>query len=334
MESQRDETEHEIQVREMLRESAAIVASTHRQSNRERNLKPFASRRAPKKCKQCSTTGMITCSYCKGEGFVDLGEDAAKFYEDFPDESISLPPKATGNIYHCPLCGGLKEERCDRCFGTGFLEDAEKQPKDAAAKDMDGAWKPFDMDKFLMDNADHIEIGLDGTIILRKQERRGRKKKVQQAEAKDSDKNEDKVDDDSSKKSLSQPDTNVTMLQSQISAASPVTEPVKRKRGRPRKRPISENDVALPPPTQSASKPEVAVNPALLKRSSSLSRTDFVNTTDYQVGRKLRSQETVVPRAGFIAPDERNLDAEGNASDSDVGNEEETNVDGDDVVAN
>lgn len=272
-EQRREQPEDETDVRVRIDACWNQFASLHRSTTRLKNLRPFRLRdEAENKCAECKGTGMTKCEYCKGEGFVDLGEKAERFQSEFGDNILSMPKRVTGNIYHCPLCGGLQEERCVKCFGSGVSPKREERQEGEAGEVIgDRAWQTFDVDELLREEADRIEIGLDGTIILRahKPKRTGRggrkavESKVRAAEEKQVTEN---------------------------------TEPaVKRKRGRPRKIPKVDVDNIV----QDADIAETAIQKVatpkrmVVPTGRSVPRsTDFVNTTDYKVGRKLRKQRT------------------------------------------
>lgn len=211
--------------------------SMHRSSGRESNLKPFQKRKVVQGvCQTCQGKGMTVCEYCKGQGFVDLGKDACKFHQKFGDNLLMKPQLVMGTIYFCPLCGGLQKERCVGCLGTGIDDPEEGEKVEGAADDVRsgmgvGGWS---FEELMIREKDRIEVGLDGTVILRAKGRKKKKKKIDE---------EKKVDDD-------------------------VVNVVK-------------NEVSLSP-----SKRRVIENRTVRKT------TDFVNTTDYQVGRRLRKRQS------------------------------------------
>ncbi|KAK4534542.1 hypothetical protein CDCA_CDCA02G0567 [Cyanidium caldarium] len=95
------------------------------QSQLER-LRPFVERRKRERlCTSCNGTGWETCEYCKGRGIIHRSE-----YRVFARNKrieVHLPTKMPyGNLYRCPLCGGLRRERCSQCFGSGDLNEAER----------------------------------------------------------------------------------------------------------------------------------------------------------------------------------------------------------------
>lgn len=291
-EEQREQLEDETDMRVRVDACWDQFASLHRSTTRLDNLRPFRLRdEAEEKCADCKGTGMTTCEYCKGEGFVDLGEKAERFQPEFGDNLLSMPKRVTGNIYHCPLCGGLQEERCVKCFGSGVSpKRKERQEGEAAEVVGDRAWQTFNIDELLRKEADRIEIGLDGTIILRvhKPKRTGRRRRKVTEES--------KVVAGGGKQ--------------MIDVKKPA---VKRKRGRPRKTPISEDsitvenvDVAEEDMSQSLATPKGVIVPG---GRSVRKSTDFVNTTDYKVGQRLRKQ-SAQRRARFAAELDRAAAAE------------------------
>lgn len=85
------------------------------------NLRPYvAAAAAVRACTPCDGTGMAVCSYCKGAGFVRLGgRPGARVFSITHNQSMAvLPTHVMGDTFHCPLCGGLRRERCVRCAGS------------------------------------------------------------------------------------------------------------------------------------------------------------------------------------------------------------------------
>eukprot|EP00177_Eucheuma_denticulatum_P003285 GFKZ01005934.1.p1 GENE.GFKZ01005934.1~~GFKZ01005934.1.p1 ORF type:complete len:453 (-),score=97.16 GFKZ01005934.1:1137-2495(-) len=242
-----------------------LFASMHRNTEKLRNLRPFKLREEKEEeCSSCGGTGMTTCPYCKGEGFVDLGENGEKFEPKFENNTFTMPKKVMGSIYHCPLCGGLKEERCISCFGSGKVRVGEEQVgKYEAEKSFDDVEiEAFDFDSLIENAKDRIEVGADGVIVMRarKVKRTGRRPK----------KNKGTVE----------------------------VEKTKRRRGRPCKtrqegnlegERIVENDAEL---SRLAAEVKDATSTRrrgpVKKMATRVGKTtDFVNTTDYKVGRRL-----------------------------------------------
>ncbi|KAK1857566.1 hypothetical protein I4F81_000182 [Pyropia yezoensis] len=93
------------------------------------NLRPYvAATAAARTCTPCDGTGMAVCSYCKGAGFVRLGgRPGARVFSITHNQSMAvLPTHVMGDTFHCPLCGGLRRERCVRCAGVGTIEAPPK----------------------------------------------------------------------------------------------------------------------------------------------------------------------------------------------------------------
>lgn len=259
--------------------------SDFRKSPQTKNLRPFAIRsNAQKICAECDGIGEITCKYCNGDGFIVMD---GEFNPHFDGWVLEPPKHVVANYYHCPLCGGRRTHRCEECAGCGLeggmsrlmrglpLDGVENLPEFAASDQATRtATEMFDEDKFLEQFKDRIEYAPNGIIIVRaKKKRSGRKPKKkepqQQAEAK------------------------VTEL----------TVNGKRKRGRPRK----QVEPKLKPQQQ---KQHIEQKRAIVdlengerfrenllpgkarptKRKSRRS-TDFLNTTDFKVGKRLSDDD-------------------------------------------
>lgn len=265
----------EKQLYEDLVLACDLFASTHRSSGKLDNLRPYALRQEREvNCATCGGKGMVQCAYCKGHGFVDLGENGEKFEPVFENNVMTMPKKVMGSTYHCPLCGGLTEERCEQCFGIGKECDGDRATFEAQEAHGGAATETFDLDEFVQAEEGRVEVGLDGTIILRakKAVRSGRKPKKPRMEAKP------KQDEKG-------------------------RERVKKKRGRPPKtkptkvemQPQKELDLTRAAQSSRVGEGVGGRGKGLVGRQSDnrLRRsTDFVNTTNYKVGRTLRSQDT------------------------------------------
>lgn len=270
-------SKQEADMKEHLRNRFMERSSIHRENDRLNNLKPFKTRKESEiTCDTCSGTGMVTCPYCKGEGFVDLGPNGEKFKPKFRNNTFTMPKHVMGNIYHCPLCGGLQRERCEYCLGSGDLtKEDELLPGSSSVPRGNAAYKPFDMDEFIAENAERIEIGLDGLVIMRAKKRtrkksstssksttpkrRGRPPKVKPSDDLDGDVLGDSLSDDD---------------------VSPGGFPWG---------PEDQDKSYIDRPGEEA----LITSKGIPGINRPLSRTtDFVNTTDYQVGQKLRSQKT------------------------------------------
>eukprot|EP00187_Rhodella_violacea_P013983 CAMPEP_0184714670 /NCGR_PEP_ID=MMETSP0314-20130426/4752_1 /TAXON_ID=38298 /ORGANISM="Rhodella maculata, Strain CCMP 736" /LENGTH=440 /DNA_ID=CAMNT_0027177633 /DNA_START=321 /DNA_END=1643 /DNA_ORIENTATION=- len=134
-------------------------------------LKPFKERKLDEQrkgvCKICDGTGMMICEYCKGAGFVEFSKEN-RFKVTFKQSEMFLPQKVAGsNLFHCPLCGGLRKERCINCYGKGV-------PGELPA-----------VEKLLITEADlekghKVEVSpMFGVRIIRGKLGRGRKRKDQ-----------------------------------------------------------------------------------------------------------------------------------------------------------
>lgn len=353
MEEMEEESANEISVRSHLEDLMAEFSSKNQKSDRLQNLRPYALRTDAVICDACNGEGMTTCSYCKGEGFVDFGEDNKRFHDDFPDGDMVLPKRVMENIYHCPMCGGLQKERCIKCLGVGELEDTEtKKPKGASSSPLkDKFWERMDFEAIMAEASDRVEVGVDGLMIMRAPARKGRSGRPRKQKAADSEENngtehadesskqtQDMVTeqmDVSLKKKRGRPrktkigDASVaptneinselgdTEIQTDTSASSLVERETlsKKKRGRPRKAESPEPDFDLVPNFSSIEREDAQLESprigrgrqpksSLNKSKSSVAQrttgsrfakkedeqpsTDFVNTTDYQVGRQLR----------------------------------------------
>lgn len=261
------------------------VSSNHRSSGRLDNLRPFSSRPEPMTCDACDGLGMTSCDYCQGEGFVDFGEKAHRFYEEFKDEQMVLPKHVMGNTYHCPFCGGLQKERCVKCLGIGELVDteAERVPGAAASAFKDDMWREFDLDDMLKAEGDpDVQMGQDGLMIVRAKSKKGRPRKSQkQANIKTS--AAPPPDDKPGKKAG---------VEEGGRTEGKVKAVVKRRRGRPRKKKVSDalGDADAPSQDDDASQQVKGKNVRIATKRVVGPSTDFLNITDYQVGRKLREQ--------------------------------------------
>lgn len=296
-EERRNRNEKEEDVRNRVNACCDQLSSMHRSTARLDNLRPFRLREeARDECDACSGTGMTACEYCNGEGFVDLGENAEKFDGNFKGNELSMPKHVTGNIYHCPLCGGLQEERCVKCFGLGVDPQRNQRQEGEAEEDMnERAWQEFDFEELLKQEGDRIEVGLDGTIILRakKPKRTGRKPRKGVAS--------------NEKTAVAKLDEEGSKLKKQASA--------KRKRGRPPKSPKRNVNLDYNPETgdeesSAETPPSSQTQPRLLvPRGRTVGKsTDFVNTTDYKVGRQLRTEPSAAQRRQKLFSDDA-LDA-------------------------
>ncbi|CAN8073183.1 unnamed protein product [Agarophyton chilense] len=264
-------TEKEKNIRRFIDKTFHQFASSHRSDRRQLNLKPFKLREDEKKvCAECEGVGMLRCEYCEGFGFVDFGENGEKFYEEFGTDNVTLPKQIMGTMYHCPSCDGSTQVECSDCSGTGSMEDllprksgASRTPVNNYAKD------EFDIEKFLEEEKDRVEIGLDGTIVLRARRRRGGKEGSHGVKRKsDSGRNE-------KQSGLQEPDRSPPINRSHRS--SPAMERLRDF--------IQKNKRDL------FQEPSNEVNGRISRAKSS--GTDFINTTDFKVGRNLRNRKPI-----------------------------------------
>lgn len=272
--ARRDLQGEEKQFYEEVTLACDLFASMHRSSDKLDNLRPFALREKREvDCATCGGKGMVRCAYCKGDGFVDLGENGEKFEAVFENNVLTMPKKVMGSTYHCPLCGGLTEERCEQCFGTGKESDGDRVSFEAKKAHSGVATEEFDLDAFLKAEEGRVEVGLDGLIIVRAKRagRSGRKPKKSKVEAKQKEEEQG-------------------------------GERVKKRRGRPPKTKSTKVEMQ---PRKKLDLTRAAPSPKVAEGSGSTGRrfviptdgrwresTDFVNTTSYKVGRTLRSEET------------------------------------------
>ena len=288
LEAKRKPSEREKEIREQLQIEFDENTSMHRQSNRLENLKPFKKRKESQiLCEQCNGEGSLTCRYCKGEGFLDLGPEGRDFQRNYMGKVFSeLPKHVMGTYYYCPVCDGTLKEKCDKCDGKGDITtDDDLKPGASRTPRKNKATKVFDMEEFIAENADRIDIGLDGLVFLRAKPREGR-----------------------------------TPSPSRVG---------KRKRGRPRKQSptdLDDDEDAVTFNVRSVDRSTAEAQEEFMrsaggetlspsKGSPGITRpssrtTDFVNTTDYQVGRKLRRQSSGMKDAGKAQVDDASADAE------------------------
>ncbi|PXF48567.1 hypothetical protein BWQ96_01736 [Gracilariopsis chorda] len=283
-------SEHEIEIKRLAAAAFQRFASTHRSSGRLANLKPFKLREDDKKtCSDCEGTGMVTCEYCEGEGFVDFGKNAHKFYEEFEEGTMLLPKHVMGNIYHCPYCGGLTRERCVPCLGSGVIEEANSRKRGASRTPINNfAWEEFDIEELIEREKDRVEIGLDGTVVMRARKRKSRKKKgVAEHGKHETDMRERKAKRQAQRRldsGGSDQDTEDEGLKSNLT---------------PKKYSDISRNHALAATRGVMETPE-SINSSKYRPFRATGRTtDFLNITDYQVGQALRSHDQI-PFSGNI----------------------------------
>lgn len=304
-----DDNKDEKAMRELLSEAMTGIFKRSSESPRLDNLRPYKLRQKPIVCDACDGSGMVTCSYCKGEGMVDFGVDAHKFYKEFGASDMTLPKRVMGNTYLCPFCGCLTEERCEKCLGSGELEvdGQERQPYAAREDYRNHVWSEINMEQVLAEQEGEIEYGYDGLIVVRAKTRKGkggRKPKKKPEEEK---------------------------VESGVKGAVlETTDPLqKKKRGRPPKK-TKEAATSQPvgdSPLISDTRSLVTSKDAKVrevKQHAHGPSTDFVNTTDYRVGRRLRGRKTILSdpfENGYIVSSNSSLESNENG-DNDNGDAE------------
>ena len=282
-------TDEEDRIKRLVSTCYTQFNSIHRFSDRLNNLKPYTlQKESEQECEACDGTGMTECEYCKGEGYVDLGENGEKFNPEYGNNVFTMPKHVTGNIYHCPLCGGLQQERCVSCFGTGAVRDGKEVAKGGSKRmKEERAWKVFDMNELIEREKDRIEIGLDGTIIMRAK-RRGKNKKSKMNADKPVPRKRRGRPPKSTGKSDARAgtaDKDGAEVAKVANKGTDVTSDLQRSTAdTPGSAAIDIDESVIP------SAPAVVVPPG---RSVGLT-TDFVNTTDYQVGRRLSRQSAML----------------------------------------
>jgi hypothetical protein len=266
------ETDEDARRRALLSTLRNVHASGFRWPGKYKSLLPISRRDAARStCDRCDGDGMAPCEFCSGDGFVDIaltgppgtlvkfagGEAVVSHLCDMEDSVL------------CPFCGGMCRERCVECLGFGKVAEPGASDEGAAGDDVgEQAWGWADRDTFLAEHANRIvDVGVDGTTILRR--KRARRKKESAASAVD---------------------------ETPIAETDTTIGPVKMQRGRPRKGQTMEELYPMTVTTQVASNQfegMVAGSPALAKSSRGVERisrgkmsrsTDFINTTDFQVG--------------------------------------------------
>ncbi|KAI0563029.1 hypothetical protein FGB62_47g014 [Gracilaria domingensis] len=247
-------------------------ASSHRSDPRQRNLKPFKLREDEKKgCVRCEGFGMIPCEYCEGFGFVDFGENGEKFYEEFGSHGIPLPNHVMGNMYLCPYCEGSSLKECEECSGTGSIGDRFPRNPGASRTPVNNyATEEFNLEDFLEKEKDRIDVGLDGTIILRARKRR-------RARNVDLQKIRDGKPKTAQNKNQPVPQERLSTPVYTSQALSPA---ILRLRSYLQKR----GNVPFPDDPRRTTRDS---------RNFSSKGTDFVNTTDYKVGRSLSERKPI-----------------------------------------
>ncbi len=266
--------EETLAMREFMSILSNRYVSTFRRSPQTNNLRPFAKRaQAQSICSECEGVGEIKCKYCDGDGFMQLEKD--EFDPHFDGWILEPPVHVVGNYYHCPLCGGRCKTRCEGCAGSGLeggmarilkglpVDGVENLPKYAASDEaVRVATELFDMKKFLEQYKDRVEYAPDGLIIVRAKKRRQKRRKTKKKES---------------------------TADQKTSASSNLV----RKRGRPRKKDVQNEQQAnidkMVQDIEYGKKLRQNLSPGKEKYIQPKSRrsTDFLNTTDFKVGKRL-----------------------------------------------
>lgn len=282
------ETEEQQALREFIGTLIDRYLSTYRRTAQDENLRPFREReQAAQRCGTCGGEGEVKCEYCGGWGFLQFGGNSGREFEaEFQGWTLEPPKHVVGNYYHCPLCGGRCKTRCEECAGTGSKDGLRLLLEGKSTEFVDGvapryaakggcaatATEAFDFDAFVEEHKENVEWTHDGLLILRAGKRRGG--------------------------ALGAKHSTVGGPQAQ-DVAGPQPEPppqstaekagvgyrTRRKRGRPRK-----EDAARPSLGSERRGTEGASSGDARRRARSNRRsTDFLNTTDFQMGQKLSS---------------------------------------------
>jgi len=73
---------------------------------------------ARRSCQRCDGTGKLTCTKCRGPGFLRKGpNDNVKAFRSNDSD--------TANFYLCPFCKGTGTQPCPSCRGTAVLWPAQ-----------------------------------------------------------------------------------------------------------------------------------------------------------------------------------------------------------------
>jgi len=113
---------------------AMVQDSGDMASGSYQGLLPFAAKRKDQGlCAKCLGSGMSTCEYCKGKGFVQFGP-GQNFNIRHKGTELTMPTHISGNQYYCPLCGGLRKERCLGCLGAGYVLIKDNSPITGTSK--------------------------------------------------------------------------------------------------------------------------------------------------------------------------------------------------------
>lgn len=279
------------------------MLSTHRRLPQDENLRPFQVRaRAQSVCAACDGAGEVVCGYCGGVGFMDLGEDCERFQPEFDGWTLAEPRRAVGSYFHCPMCGGRCRTRCEKCFGMGTtpeggVDDAgsgmtsEEIPHVAAGEP---ATEIFNLEAFLHEHRERIERTSTGMIIMRAT-KRGRRKRKPKSEAKDGGPGPKGVAD--------------VAAEVQGDAPSEPTTPLVESDAQPKPPLVPAGSSGAPQPRQEYGPQPADFDPSggggASQRMNRRS-TDFIHSTDFQVGRRLSTpagaEATEAPKKDDVAP--------------------------------
>lgn len=265
------------------------------------SLKPFQEKASKvAKCSKCDGEGLMQCEFCKGNCYVDeerCGPPGTMMKCDLGEVLVPEHSDLKGACL-CPFCGGLGQERCTSCFGEGivsntsgpadtFKDNFMRGNREAITGKQALGWA--DRDTFIRDNRDRIDIGLDGTIIQRRRARRRRKKGLGKSSSDEG-----------------QPEQASTGEHDLSETDSPYGEDSKRRRGRPRRGQTNDDIFPLREADPERLR-EISLAYELGKKDGLRARktsgrkarnlaqrkpgtmsTDFLNSTDYQMGLRLR----------------------------------------------
>jgi hypothetical protein len=272
-------------------------ASTFRYSGSQEQLLPFRLRRqATAPCAPCDGSGRRACAYCAGAGTVPTvvcGPPGSVAVAADGRRALVPPNDNLLDECVCAFCDGAACETCVACNGAGVVrlpgvagegvgDERDGTGRARAAGEEVGvvATETPSKAEFIREFADRVEVGIDGTVILRATKRKGRKETEAVAEAEVSKKQGEDVNVDEEEVAL----------------------PMKRRRGRPRKG--QELDVLFPLDGRGGGGRRDEVGRG--QRPAVGLSTDFVNT-DIQVLRASRGSGFRRNTAAFSAALTRRL---------------------------
>lgn len=83
-----------------------------------RTRSSLAPAHAGRSCQRCDGTGKLTCTKCRGPGFLRKGpNDNVKAFRSNDSD--------TSNFYLCPFCKGTGTQPCPTCRGAALLWPAQ-----------------------------------------------------------------------------------------------------------------------------------------------------------------------------------------------------------------